>query len=407
PVVIMDEIIPVDADPADIQKPRNTYDECVEYVINELNDAQQFLPLKVTDNNQLSRPDQLTCMALKSRLLLYAASPLFNGNSEMASLKNKDGVPLINQSQDASKWVKAAEAAKLLIDAMPGGLYKKNDADGNYDALASYRDIYFDRWNKEVIWARHSGGSSGTWEWNGGLIQVAGYANYGATQQLVDAFFMANGESPVLGYNADSKPIINSNSGYVESGPSAAGTKYTKAGVWNMYVNREPRFYASITFSGSEWVYKGADGKTPLYAEFFATGKDGLQGGARGMDPTKSGYVIRKYVSPNSDVFNRKLFDNAAWLFFRLGEIYLNYAEALNESSPGHPDIFKYVNLIRERAGIPQYGSGPGALPVPSSQDEARRKIVAERRVELVFESHRLFDTRRWKIAPQTDGGPM
>src|SRR5690606_37860128 len=128
---------------------------------------------------------------------------------------------------------------------------------------------------------------------------------------------------------------------------------------------------------------------------------------ARGQDPTHSGYAIRKYSSPNSDVFNRRLIPNASWIIFRLGEFYLNYVECLNEYDPTHPDILKYLNLIRERAGIPQYGNGPNALPIPASPDAMREKIRAERRIELVFETHRLFDTRRWKISPQVDNGPM
>jgi hypothetical protein len=92
---------------------------------------------------------------------------------------------------------------------------------------------------------------------------------------------------------------------------------------------------------------------------------------------------------------------------YRLAEIYLNYAEALNEYAPGHADIKKYINLIRERAGIPQYGAAAGEVPEPASQDAWRQAIRKERRVELAFEYHRYFDTRRWKIAEQTDGGPM
>src|SRR5690606_3201720 len=91
-------------------------------------------------------------------------------------------------------------------------------------------------------------------------------------------------------------------------------------------------------------------------------------------------------------------------VLFRLGEIYLNYAEALNEYDPSNPDILKYLNLIRERAGIPQYGTGSNALPVPADQNEMRKKIWAERRVELAFEYHRWFDIRRWKIAGQVMG---
>jgi hypothetical protein len=90
----------------------------------------------------------------------------------------------------------------------------------------------------------------------------------------------------------------------------------------------------------------------------------------------------------------------------RLAQIYLDYAEALNESDPGSTDITKYINLIRERAGIPQYGTSTD-LPVPATQEAMRQAIRLERRVELAFECVRYFDTRRWKIAEQTDAGPF
>ncbi len=94
------------------------------------------------------------------------------------------------------------------------------------------------------------------------------------------------------------------------------------------------------------------------------------------------------------------------WVLYRLANVYLNYVEALNEAQPGNPDILKYLNLIRERAGVPQYGVGADALPVPASQSAMRDAIRRERRVELAFENVHFFDTRQWKIAEQTDNGP-
>jgi hypothetical protein len=406
PVIILENPIPVDAAESEFQIERNSYDECVNYVVSELDNAINSLPQKITDLTQVGRIDRVVAKALKSRVLLYAASPLFNGNMQYVNFKNKSGKQLINTVFDIDKWKKSADAAKAVIDEMPAGLYKANDANGDFDPVASYRNIYFDRWNKEIIWARLSPGAY-NWEKNGALPQVGGFANYGVTQQLVDAFFMANGKRPITGYNSDGTPIINPDAGYIESGSSTVDTKYTKNGVWNMYINREPRFYAMITFNGSLWLYHGPDGQENYYAEFFSTGKDGIFGGARGEDPTHTGYAIRKYNHPSSDVRNWRFFSNSAWTMFRLGEIYLNYAEALNEVDPSNPDILKYLNLIRERAGIPQYGNGINNLPIPSGQDEVRELIRAERRIELAFEMHRVFDTRRWKIAHLTDNGPM
>src|SRR5690349_18379379 len=85
-------------------------------------------------------------------------------------------------------------------------------------------------------------------------------------------------------------------------------------------------------------------------------------------------------------------------VLMRLAQVYLDYAEALNESEPGNADILKYLNLIRERAGVPQYGTSTD-LAIPATQAAMRQAIRMERRVELAFECVRYFDTRRWKIA--------
>ncbi len=95
-----------------------------------------------------------------------------------------------------------------------------------------------------------------------------------------------------------------------------------------------------------------------------------------------------------------------AFCLYRLATVYFNYIEALNEFSPGHPDILAYLNLIRERAGIPGYGE-TADLPIPASKEAMREAIRKERRVEFAFENSLWFDVRRWKIAEQTETGPI
>jgi hypothetical protein len=159
-----------------------------------------------------------------------------------------------------------------------------------------------------------------------------------------------------------------------------------------MWVNREPRFYVGVTYNGSTWLNTSSSSGT-VVTETFYTGNSGKNVGGNDYSPT--GYIGRK---------NMTLGDwrsgNRAWVMLRLANIYLDYAEALNESSPGDADIAKYINLIRERAGIPGLAAG-------LTQDQMRTAIRKERRVELAFENARYFDTRRWKIAEQTDGGPF
>ncbi|MGV3505391.1 MAG: RagB/SusD family nutrient uptake outer membrane protein [Adhaeribacter sp.] len=382
PVPIVEAPIPVDAQVSDTQVPRASYDENVSYLVSEIEEALKDLPPRTPVSSDYGRVDQRFALALKSRILLYAASPLWNGNQDYAGFKNPDGKQLVNTTYDVNKWKLAADAAKAVIDMMPEGLY--TNTSGAFDPYLSYQNLFIDRWNKEVIWAR-SAGSGNSWQQHATPRQARGWNGLSPTQQMVDAYHMANG-----------KRIDEPGSGYVEEGFATAATRFTTAGTWNMYVGREPRFYVSILYNGADWKYRGANGNTPTKIQLYFTGASGKSGS---HDHTETGYLLTKFFSPNTDVANGR-YDPLAWILFRLGEMYLNYAEALNEHQPGHADIAKYVNLIRERAGLP-------ALPSGLSQNEMRERIRHERRLELAFEGHRPFDNRRWKIAIQTDGGPM
>jgi starch-binding outer membrane protein, SusD/RagB family len=379
PIPLVTDALAVDASVDELQIPRSSYDEVVNFIVSELDKAAADLPNQ-QDPSNYGRVDKRTCLAIKARTLLYAASPLWNGNTEYANFKNKDGKVLVNQTYDANKWKKAADAAKALIDMMPDGLYKRM-VNGVFDPKASYQYLSIERWNQEIIFARNF--EANEWEHHMSPRQVQAWNGGGVTQEMVDAYQMENG-----------KLINEPGSGYVEEGFSTAPTKYTQTGTWNMWVNREPRFYATVTYNGANWVWTGAT--QPIKVQLYNTGSSGYGGS---HDHTNTGYLVHRFVSPTSNVQN---WNNSPQhdIHFRLAEMYLNYAEALNEITPGHADIPKYVNLVRERAGIP-------GLPAGLSQAEMRDRIRHERRIEFAFETHRVWDTRRWKIAEQTDGGPM
>jgi len=385
PVVLMGETeIPVDIPSAEMQFPRSTYDDCVNYVVSELDKAAAVLPRVPSSNGQASnnefgRATVGMALAVKSRLLLYAASPEFNGNPDFANFKNKDGKVLISQTYDPQKWKKAADAAKAVIDLGLYSLYR--DAGG--DPIKSYQGIFFEQWNAEQIFDRKTNSLPG-YDVNSMPRQAGGWNGVGVTQEAVDAFFMSDGKT------------ISESPLYSETG----FTTVNNVKVYNMYQNREPRFYASVTYNNS--IFQGGNMTAPAAISFLFLGGSGKNGHA--TDFTKTGYLVRKNVgtqtNDGSGGNGRK--QTRTLVLFRLGEIYLNYAEALNEYSPGNADILKYLNLIRERAGVAQYGSAN--LAAPASQVDVRTRIWQERRVELSFESHRWFDIRRWKIAPQVMG---
>lgn len=379
PVVLLGDK-EVDVNATDIQFPRNSFDECVAFVSGELDAAAAILPNVPSRNGQESdleygRMTKPIALAIKSRLLLYAASPLYNGNTDYAGYTNTDGTLLISQTYSQAKWEAAAKAALAVIQT---GLFNLYKAPGG-DPVTSYRNILLESWNVETIFARPA---NNIWDWENhcNLRSAGGWNGMSPTQEMVDAYFMTDGKS------------IKESSLYDESG-------FTN-GVYNMYLNREPRFYASVTYNRSEW--QGGALTAPITVDLSYSGRDGKKDGKE--DYSHTGYLARKNLHPGSNRLTNS-FVNRPFVMIRLGEIYLNYAEALNEYDPGNADIVKYLNLIRERAGIPQYGS-PG-LPLPAGKDAMREKIRAERRIELAFETHRWFDIRRWKILEQTVNGSL
>jgi hypothetical protein len=403
PVVLTgDAPISPNASFADIQLARNSLDECVSYITGELDKAAadlKYISRSTYSNANASEYGRVTrgiALAFKAQTLLLAASPLFNGNTDYASLKNTDGKQLINQTYDASKWKKAADTYKaFLTEFVPGvyDLYKENDPQGSFSPYLSCRNVMLSNWNSEWIWARPSSSIS-TMQYartpyhSGYANEIKGGGGLGATQAIVDAYFMANG-----------LPVGHAASGYVNAGFSVfkAPGDVAARNTFNQWVNREPRFYVGITYDGSHWLNTSYSGDVITTTQF--SGNSGKKAGGSDFSPT--GYIVRKNNTTGT------WSDNARQMvLMRLAQVYLDYAEALNEAEPGNADILKYLNLIRERAGIAQYGSTTD-LPVPGSQAAMRDAIRAERRVELAFECVRYFDTHRWKIAEQTDAGPF
>lgn len=406
PVVLMgDEILPADVQISALQMPRNSFDECVAYVVSEFEEASKGLP-DTPIGSQYGRMTRSIMMAYKQELLTLAASPLFNGNTDYAAMANADGKQLISQNYEEARWQKAADAAKAYLDEFVPSyheLFRKNNSSGEYSAFISCRDVLLESWNKEWIMGR-AGADVGWIQYDvtpyhaGAAQESRGGGGLGATQAIVDEYFMANGVAPILGYNPDGSPIVNAASGFKTTGFSQfqAPDDQTARETFNQWVNREPRFYVGITYNGRLWLNPNTPG---LITYTYYTGNSGASQSKWDFSPT--GYNSRK---------NMRLGDKGvggrAFCLYRLAMVYLNYVEALNEYNPGHPDILTYLNLIRTRAGIAGYGQS-GDLPVPSSREAMRAAIHKERTIEFAFENARWFDVRRWKTAEQTENGPM
>lgn len=341
----------LDAD-ENLDLPRNTFDECVAQISLDCDSAIARLPIGPTDWAVASRgrATQTAAMALKARLLLYAASPQYN------------------PSGDAAKWQAAADAAKRLMDT------------GKHAIYSSYQNIWLwnvsgAAYNTEVIFATQTLNTN-TIETNNAPISYDGAnGRTNPTQDLVDAFEMkTTGRSisdPASGYNAS-----------------------------NPYANRDPRLNFAIMYNGSTFKSK------PV--ETFVGGKDGL---GQNVNATKTGYYMRKFLSENA-VWNNpsNTTIRRPWIFFRYAEVLLNYAEALNEAQgvAALSEILKSVNAVRQRKNTttaalsvdmpPLQTTNPaGAGYVIPSKEELRKRIRNERRVEFCFEEQRFYDVRRWK----------
>ncbi|SEN55809.1 Starch-binding associating with outer membrane [bacterium A37T11] len=393
PVPLVTKVYPPDTQLSELKLSRSPFDDCINYVVGQLDSAYTDLPVDPA-NSEKGRITKGIVKAYKVEVLMLAASPLFNGNSDLGSLVNKDGTALVNQTYQPEKWKAAADAAKDFINEFVPGtydLYTVSNADPFVAAYKATCDVVTSDWNKEWIFARTN---SGTYLWHdvtplhvGYSSKVRGFGALGATQRMVDDYFMANGLS-----------INESGSGYVSAGFSSFKAPFDvkERNTYNQWTNREPRFYTGITYNNSYWLYQSNDDKEVITNMEFS-GNSGRSQSTSDVSPT--GYIIRKNATATAN--------SRGSLLLRLAQIYLDYAEALNEYDPGNAEIVNMLNLIRSRAGIPAYGTGAGKVAIGNSQAAVREAIRKERRVELAFENVRYFDTRRWKIANETNNGPV
>lgn len=400
-------IAPTDFNLADLMEGQRPYYEVVDWVDKELKEVAEILPAKYAEARKYGRATSIMCLAVRARMLLFAASPLVNGNPDYANHKNKDGENLFSTTADKTKWAYAAQACKELIDAAEAAghkLYTEKNEDGTIDPFMSYQNLFltrYDEGNTEILFARPGGSEYGEYEKYATPAASGGSGGLGVTQSLVDAFFMENG-----------LPINDDDSKYVETGFSVSdetrdntvwdtevnGGAISKKNTYNMYCHREPRFYITVSYNNSYFTQE------KRVFNFF----NGSADNPHTHDAPQNGYLIRKKISPDLNV-KQGTYKYRPGIVYRLGEAYLNYAEALNESDPGNGDILVYLNKIRERAGIRQYTTGAtddNFIHVDlNDQAEMRKLIRAERRVELSCEGIRYDDLRRWKEAENVLNG--
>ena len=347
-----------------INLPRQKFADLVSYLSNELDEAALLLPLPNVPYPQgyqdmdYGRVTKGTAMGIKSRLLLYAASPLFNGGVIAAATDQQKEVAGYPQ-YSVARWQAAADAAAALINSNYYSLNENTTKPG-----LGFYDVFLNRSNPEYIFmvTRPNGKDFESYY----LPGTRSGANFSRpTQNIVDAFPMRNG-----------KAITDPTSGYNPAKP---------------YINRDPRFNYTIIFNGAK--YQSNANTQDFVWTFTGTGQTGDAWASGG----NTGYFCRKMcdstitssVGPNP---------SRNWPLMRYAEILLNYAEAINET--GQTELaYPKLKELRARAGIVPGADDSYGMKPNMTQTEMRDFIQNERRIELAFEDQRWHDIRRWKIA--------
>ena len=419
PVPIVDVNLPISASVSDVQVYREPIDDVVSYITSLLDEAIIGLPetKDIVDGSESGRADKLIAMTLKAEVLLFAASPLFNGNTDFSGMIDNKGRQLYPQTYDLNKWTKAADACLVAINeahAQNKRLYNQVDPllINEHEIIkveTNFRQAICDKWNTELIWG-------GTNDRNDILARDAtprlirlspttlahNTAEWSPTLGMVGKFYSSNG----VPIEEDKDWAANGwyqNRYTVRPEPSEGDEKYlVKEGERTAYLhfNREPRFYASISFDRGMFFGAGFNAfKDVKHAMFKNTETSGFQGGEAN---TISGYAAKKMSSyKNTQQYDATYREYYPFPIYRLADLYLMYAEALNESGGSIAEVFQYVDLIRARVGLEgvvdswnKYSTNPEKV----NTLEGRRSILQrERAIELAFEAKRFWDIRRWK----------
>lgn len=381
-VPIVDEVFQLDSD---MELPRDSFEDVVNFILSDIEEASSRLEWVARQDGRASRG---AVLALKSRLLTYAASDLYHNTDEWASgYSNPELIGYTQSGMQEQLWEQARDAAREIIENGPYSLY-----DQSGDPTQNFQDIWlqgggsegiltmrnleeFDREGHEADWAPVTmgqwAGPNGYFLWGGSTPQ----------QALVDDFETIDGEQ------------------FDWSNPDHAE---------DPYANRDPRFEATIMYNGYEWQPRPEGpnatdpvGKIETFLSITCTGSDDCPGERAGLDSrnssvenwngSRTGYLLNKFMDPNVEHWNND--QEVPWHFFRYAEVLLNYAEAqINLNNEG--EARWAINLIRDRAGMPD---------IDDTGEDLVDRYRNERRVELAFEDHRYFDVRRWMIAPETE----
>ena len=456
--LLPDEGLDINLSYEELSTPRNTYDECVDYIVAEFEEAAIHLEQE-RSTAYLGMATKGAALAARAKVLLYAASPLYNGNHDLFELKDEAGNPLINQNYDERKWARAAAAAEEVINTGWYELYTVPVSEetvlppaevrsrefpygcGGIDPYESYRQLFNGairdmKDNREFIFYRQFNNAGAT----GGedLIDLVkhsyphnsgwdGWNTNAVSLKQVDAYYMLDGRdkdnaSEGYPYHEDGFITADDADSVYKFVNRASEEKYQ---VSRRFGTREPRYYASLSFNGCVWesenAYKNQNGTVDIQnkpCNYYRGGENGKTSSEPEFCPF-TGIGLFKYYHPD-DTWQTS---GAVYQTYkveptiRYADVLLWYAEALNEltqeySFPtydGRGTVTVSRNVEKMRSAFSQVRFRAG-LPDADNYDDAaqfRVTLKRERQIELFAESARYFDLRRWKDAPTEEVGPI
>lgn len=356
-----------------IDATRRSFRSCVDYILSECDAAADVLPM-VQTGAQWGRACKGACLALKARVLLFAASPLFNNGGMAQGTAGLDSIVAYPDS-DPNRWQLAADAARAVIATHAFNLYVDSTSVPG-ELGYGFQHVFIERANNPEYIFSHMMGENKYLESLWDVPSRGGSNGAFAYQEMVDAFPMSNGLA-----------ITDPASGYDPNNP---------------YQDRDPRLGYTIIHDSTLRPVFGANQPAPvlLYMNTSVNPPVAASGDAV-YKGTPTGLYIYKMMDPT--LINNSLGTTTRCLpLMRYAEILLNFAEATNEASGPTTEVYQAVEAIRQRAGLRPY-----QLPTGLTQDQMREAIHTERRLELAYEGFRFFDVRRWLIAEQTDNLQM
>lgn len=424
PIPLIKQNLPIGSTSEEVQVYRDPVDSCFNYIVGLLDEvaAHEILPPRIIGNEatELGRITQAIVLSFKAKVLVTAASPLFNGNTNMASLKDDQDRQLFNQVNDPNKWVIAAAACKSAIEycaANGYALYRFPPGNGigwvitppiqtQLDIRTATTEKLF---NTETIWANTASRAKDVQRWSMPLI-ASGTSGSGPKGIIAPPIKMAE-----LFYTKNGVPINEDITWdyagrYTLKTATAADKYYIKQNeqTVKLHFDREPRFYADLAFDRGVW-FGNWIGNFNSDNLFFVKARKGETAARQGVSNfSATGYWVKKLVgmgttaASDGNVTGSNMTEYP-WPEMRVADLYLLYAEALNEvSGPGN-ETYNWINQVRARAGLNTVESSWASFSSDNSKYTTKtglRDIIQqERLIELAFEGQRFWDLRRWKKA--------